>query len=90
MSERLTREGAVPDERKDSIRQGISAPDESPSGKEAEEERRKRAAEGPEIGGAMGGTSDAESAGDESALNRALHDAEEPEEPTDEASLGRS
>lgn len=63
----------MPDERQDSIRQGISAPDESPTGKAAEEERRRRAAEGPQIGGAMGGTSDAERAGDEAAMNAALN-----------------
>jgi hypothetical protein len=49
----------MPDERQDSIRQGISAPDESPTGKEAEAKRRRRAAEGPELGGGLGGTSDA-------------------------------
>ena len=55
----------MPDERQDSIRQGIQAPEESPIGQAAAEERRQRAAEGPEIGGGMGGTSDSETAGDE-------------------------
>jgi hypothetical protein len=67
----------MPDERQDSIRQGIAAPEESPTGMAAEEERRKRAAEGPRIGGAMGGTSDAERAGDEAAMNAAMRQAED-------------
>ena len=66
----------ITDERQDSIRQGIGAPEESPTGKAAEQERRERAAKGPQIGGAMGGTSDAESAGDEAAMNRVRRDAE--------------
>ena len=61
----------MPDERMDSIRQGIGAPAESPEGQAAAEERRRLAAEGPEIGGAMGGTSDADSAGDEAQGNAA-------------------
>lgn len=61
----------MPDERQDSIRQGIAAPEESPSGMAAAEERRERAAEGPPIGGAMGGTSDASRPGDESQMNAA-------------------
>src|SRR5688572_27269703 len=58
------RRETMPDERQDSVRQGIGAPQESPIGKRAEKERRRRAAEGTEIGGGIGGTSDAESAGD--------------------------
>jgi len=65
----------MPDERRDSIEQGIGAPDESPAGKQAAEERRKRAAEGPEIGGGLGGTSDADSAGDEAAFEAERHDS---------------
>ena len=65
----------MPDERRDSIEQGIGAPDESPSGREAAEQRRKRAAEGPEIGGGMGGTSDADSPGDEAAFEAETHDS---------------
>jgi CBS domain-containing protein len=65
----------ITDERLDSIRQGIAAPRESPVGRAAEEERRRRAAEGPQIGGGMGGTSDAETPGGEAAMNRALRDA---------------
>lgn len=70
----------MPDERQDSIRQGIGVPKESPTGAAAEEERRKRAAEGPPIGGAMGGTSDAERPGDEAQMNAAMREAEEADE----------
>jgi hypothetical protein len=59
----------MPDERQDSIRQGINAPEESPTGQRAAEERRRRAAEGPEIGGGMGGTSDESSPGEEAHEN---------------------
>ena len=65
----------MPDERKDSIEQGVAAPKESPKGQQAEAERRRRAAEGPEIGGGMGGTSDADSAGDEAAFQAETHDS---------------
>lgn len=64
----------MPDERQDSIRQGIQAPAESPAGQDAAEQRRQRAAEGPPIGGAMGGTSDAERPGEESQMNAAMAD----------------
>ncbi|MBW3630659.1 MAG: hypothetical protein KY464_15355 [Gemmatimonadetes bacterium] len=67
----------MPDERQDSIRQGIGVPEESPTGVAAEEERRKLAAEGPPIGGAMGGTSDAERPGDEAQMNAAMREAED-------------
>ena len=59
----------MPDERQDSIRQGIGAPPESPEGQAAAEARRVHAAEGPEIGGGIGGTSDADSAADEAQVN---------------------
>lgn len=65
----------MPDERRDSIEQGIGAPEESPIGRKAAEERKKRAAEGPEIGGGMGGTSDADSAADEAAFEAERHDS---------------
>jgi len=65
----------MPDERKDSIEQGIGTPEESPTGRAAEEERRRRAAEGPEIGGGMGGTSDADSPADEADLDARTHDS---------------
>ena len=63
----------MPDERQDSIRQGIGAPEESEIGRRAEEERRRLAAEGPEIGGGLGGTSDSDSAPDEAAKNAELN-----------------
>jgi hypothetical protein len=69
----------MPDERQDSIRQGIAAPEESPSGTRAAEERRQRAAEGPPIGGAMGGTSDSDRPGDEAQMNAARRAAAEGE-----------
>jgi hypothetical protein len=66
----------MPDERQDSIRQGINAPPESAEGMAAAEERRHRAAEGPQIGGAMGGTSDSDSPGDEAQAAAARYAAE--------------
>lgn len=63
----------MPDERRDSIEQGIAAPDESPAGKKGAEARVRRAAEGPEIGGGVGGTSDADSAGDEANYEAQRH-----------------
>lgn len=71
----------MPDERQDSIRQGIGAPEESPSGKAAAEELRRQATEGPPIGGAMGGTSDAETAGDEADMAAKQYVAEQDREP---------
>lgn len=70
----------MPDERQDSIQQGIHAPAESPSGTEAAEENRRRAADSPPIGGAMGGTSDASRPGDESQMNAAQHAASDQDE----------
>jgi hypothetical protein len=64
------------DERQDSIREGIQSPPESAIGRKAEEERRRRAAEGPEIGGGMGGTSDADSPGDEAHFEAQRSEAE--------------
>lgn len=61
------------DERKDSIEQGVGAPEESPRGAEAAEERRRLASEGGEIGGGLGGTSDADTAGDESSYAAQRH-----------------
>jgi hypothetical protein len=65
----------MPDERQDSIRQGIQAPAESPEGTAAAEARRRRAAEGPQIGGAMRGTSDSDSPGEEAQAAAARSDA---------------
>jgi hypothetical protein len=64
----------MPDERQDSIRQGIHAPEESPIGRAAAEARRQRAAEGPPIGGAMGGSTDSDSPAEE-AQARAAREA---------------
>lgn len=80
----------MPDERQDSIRQGINAPAESPSGMEAAEERRRRAAEGPEIGGAMGGTSDADSAADEALSAAAMSGASDGSDELDAELLERA
>jgi hypothetical protein len=60
------------DERQDSIRQGIGVPPESQVGREAERQKQRRNDQAPPIGGGMGGTSDAETAPEESQLNRAL------------------
>ena len=65
----------MPDERKDSIEQGIAAPEESPRGRQADADRQRRAAAGPEIGGGMGGTSDADSAGDEAGFEAGMHES---------------
>jgi hypothetical protein len=59
----------MPDERQDSIRRGINPPEESPSGQKAAAENRRRASEGPPMDGAMGGTTDAETAGEEADMN---------------------
>lgn len=61
----------MPDERQDSIRQGIHAPEESPSGSAAEQERQKRVAQDPPIDSAMGGSSDASRPADEAQMNAA-------------------
>jgi len=60
------------DERQDSIQQGVGVPPESEVGREAERQKQQHNAEAPPIGGGMGGTSDAETAPEESQLNRAL------------------
>lgn len=78
----------MPDERQDSIRQGIGVPEESPTGVAAEEERRRHAGEGPQIGGAMGGTSDADSPADEAQMNAAIRGAEEEAAADDRGAEG--
>ena len=65
----------MPDERKDSIEQGIGAPEESPKGRAAAEKHARGAPEGPEIGGGMGGTSDADSPADEANFEAQRSDA---------------
>ena len=67
------------DERQDSIRQGIGAPEDSEIGQRAARERSRLAAEGAEIGGGLGGTSDVDSAADEATVERELHAAESDE-----------
>jgi len=67
------------DERQDSIRQGVGVPPESAVGSEAERRKQERNAEAPPIGGGLGGTSDAETAPQESDMNRAF--AETPGAP---------
>lgn len=66
----------MPDERQDSIRQGIHAPEESPSGAAAEAERRRRIAGDPTMDAAMGGTSDESTAAEEAQANAARAGAE--------------
>ena len=66
----------MPDERLDSMKQGIAAPPESPAAQEADKERRKEMVNNPSpvpLEGAMGGTSDAERAGDEADMNANLN-----------------
>ena len=58
----------MPDERKDSVARGIAPPPESVAGKAAERERQDELIRTPEEArpdSGMGGTSDADSAGDE-------------------------
>lgn len=58
----------MPDERKESIEQGIAPPPESAIGQAAERQNREQLIRTPEEArpdSAMGGTSDADSAGDE-------------------------
>lgn len=69
----------MPDERQDSIRQGIHAPEESPEGQRAAEKKRDQAPEAQPIGGGMGGTSDADAPADE-ALYKAQREAAESDE----------
>lgn len=66
----------MPDERQDSIHQGIGSPEESEIGQRAAEERRVKAESGPEIGGGLGGTSDSDTSAEEAALNAELEKRE--------------
>jgi len=64
----------MPDERLDSMRQGIAAPPESPEAQQADRERREELLRHPvEMESAMGGTSDAERAGDQADMDAALN-----------------
>lgn len=69
----------MPDERLDSIRQGIHTPPESPTGRAADERRAERVSNDPPIDSALGGTSDAESAGEEADMDARRRAAEERE-----------
>jgi RluA family pseudouridine synthase len=74
-SETAHGEDDMPDERQDSMRQGIGAPPESPAAQQADAERQAEIARNPspvEMEGAMGGTSDVDSPGDEADLDAAL------------------
>ncbi|HEU5210112.1 MAG TPA: hypothetical protein VFU06_12030 [Longimicrobiales bacterium] len=66
----------MPDERQDSIRQGIGAPDESEIGQAAREKRRLRDRETPPMDSAMGGTSDVDSPADEAQERAARRESE--------------
>lgn len=72
----------MPDERQDSIRQGISAPEESQIGDRAADERRREAADS-RIGGGMGGTSDVDSPADDAAARAAMRASESKASPED-------
>ncbi len=65
------------DERQDSIRQGIGVPPESAVGREAARAKQAQAPVEPVEVSGMGGTSDAETAPDESRMNQALREAGE-------------
>lgn len=65
----------MPDERLDSMSSGIGAPPESPAAREADQARRAEIAAnpGPEMEGAMGGSTDSERAGDQADMEADLH-----------------
>ena len=68
---------AMPDERAESISQGIGAPPESKVGRNAEERAREQLIRTPpeaQPDSAMGGTSDVDAPVDDAELSRALHD----------------
>ena len=73
----------MPDESLDSMRQGIQAPPESPIASAAARDREKKLAREQPIDGAMGGTSNAESAGDEADMDAKRHASENPSEDQD-------
>ncbi len=83
-----SQEGPVPDERQDSIRKGIDPPPESPAGQEAAERKRREAKDAPEIGGGMGGTSDADSPADEALYKAQLEETEGQERQQTEEEPG--
>jgi len=68
----------MPDERAESISQGIAPPPESVKGRAAEQRNREKLIRTPpeaQPDSAMGGTSDVDSPADEAELNRALHES---------------
>jgi hypothetical protein len=71
----------MPDERQDSTAAGIAPAPESSIGRAADEQRREQLIQAPEESrpdGAMGGTSDADSAGDEAwSRNRKPEEGDE-------------
>jgi hypothetical protein len=73
----LALSSGMPDERAESISQGIAAPDESRIGKEAEKRLEQELVNTPENArpdGAMGGTSDVDAPVDDAEMLRARHD----------------
>lgn len=67
----------MPDERAESIAQGIAAPDDSRVGKEAEARLREQLVNTPEEArpdGAMGGTSDVDAPVDDAETNRLMNE----------------
>jgi 2,5-diketo-D-gluconate reductase A len=58
-------EDRMPSEREDSIRKGIHPPQESAAAQEAAREKRARTGDAPGSGGGMGGSSDADTPGEE-------------------------
>jgi hypothetical protein len=83
----------MPDERLDSMRQGIAAPPESPEATQADAERRAEIARNPspvEMEGAMGGSSDADRPADEAALDAVRHAGLEEGEASEEGGQQRS
>lgn len=67
----------MPDERAESIHQGIAAPDESRIGKEAEARLKEQLVHTPEDArpdSALGGTSDVDAPVDDAEMSRALNE----------------
>ena len=70
----------MPDERADSISQGIAPPPESEKGREAESRNREQLIRTPpeaQPDSAMGGTSDVDAPVDDAELSRALHEGKD-------------
>ena len=70
----------MPDERKDSIREGTHSPNASPSGRRAAKRKREEAAHAPPMGGGVGGTSDADRPADAAGYEAARRARESEEE----------